>query len=431
MASVIARTFLVDVTPPIGGYMCGGLQTEPAIGVESRLSLRGLILDQDNRRYILASIEYTYLVGRSYARMIDMLSTAGQTSPDCVTLHAVHSHDAPLINEEAHAYVEKTVTDVHNEAYFSDVLKRTGEAIDKELKEEGTEVAGTCFASAAVQKFASSRRILDENDQCQVRWSVCRDPVVRNAPEGVIDPLLDQIVFYDTAGEPFTCLSFYACHPQVSNGRRLWSGDTVGVALELFEQTYPHVFPIYFTGCAGDITAGKYTTLNRPRNRLLFGLRLFDGMAAAFDKSRPEPLHRIDWCDRQFDMPLCETQYEIEHYRAILDDSEATSNVKYKAAIKYHKLKEQMNTYPYRLSRLSLNDKHILFLPAEMCIPYQLFAKAQCRGELAVAAYGDSFLNYVATDEAFDQGGYEVNPAWTEVGKGNEGRIREAIKQIL
>ncbi len=238
-------------------------------------------------------------------------------------------------------------------------------------------------------------------------------------------------MLYDTEHTPFTCLSFYACHPQVSDGRRLWSGDTVGVALDLFEQTYPKVFPIYFTGCAGDITAGKYTTTNRPRNRLLFGLRLFDGMAAAFEKARPRPLRQIDWHDSQFGMPLCETPYDVEHYAAILDDPAPTSNTKYKAAIKYHKLKEQMTVYPYRLSRLSLDGMHILFLPAEMCVPYQLFAKAQCKGELAVAAYGDSFLNYIATDEAFDQGGYEVDPAWTEVGKGNEGRIKEAIERIF
>ena len=40
-------------------------------------------------------------------------------------------------------------------------------------------------------------------------------------------------------------------------------------------------------------------------------------------------------------------------------------------------------------------------------------------------------MNYVATDEAFDQGGYEVRPKWTEVAPGCEGLIKKAIHEIL
>jgi hypothetical protein len=279
------RPFYIDVTPPVGGYLCGGLHTEPAIGVETPLFLRGLVLEQEARRYILASVEYCYLCGRSYERMIAALSATSGVSPEQVTLHSVHTHDAPLINEEAHHLVARTVPGVHDEGYFSDVLDRAGKALNRALAEPGVELGGVGFSSTPVYRFASSRRVIDPaTGQCRGRWSVCRDGEVRNAPEGLIDPALDQITLFDKQKTPVACLNFYACHPQVSDGRRLWSGDTVGLALNLFEQTWPGVFPVYFTGCAGDITAGKYTTANRPRNRLVFGLRLFDAMDATFHK---------------------------------------------------------------------------------------------------------------------------------------------------
>ena len=50
---------------------------------------------------------------------------------------------------------------------------------------------------------------------------------------------------------------------------------------------------------------------------------------------------------------------------------------------------------------------------------------------LVTAAYGDCFLNYVATDEVFDQGGYEVDLKWTEVKPGCGALIKRAIDRIL
>ena len=66
-----------------------------------------------------------------------------------------------------------------------------------------------------------------------------------------------------------------------------------------------------------------------------------------------------------------------------------------------------------------------------MIVDYQLYAKDAFQGDLAVAAYGDSFLNYVAIDASFPQGGYETEPEWTEVGPGIEGVIKAAIAEIL
>lgn len=437
MHPVIVRTFKVDVTPPVGDYLCGGLHSKPAIGVESPLSLRGIILEQDAHRCVMASVEYCYLCGRSHNRMIEALSSAAQTTPHRVTIHSVHTHDAPLINEEAHGLIAKVIPGIHNERYFSGVIEDTQHAITSSLSGKGTVAGAISFRSAAVHKFASTRRVLDDTtNQCRIRWSVCgQDPeslALRAAPEGKIDPMLDQITFHDQSGAAIVCLNFYACHPQVSDGRRLWSGDTVGIALDLFEQNHPGVFPIYFDGCGGDVTAGKYTTTDRPRNRLVFGVRLYDAMQKAFTNAKPRPLGRVDWVNATFDMPLRQEEEGESHYAAILADPSAESGAKYLAALKFHKLRNQMQHYPFRTCRLMLDDLDVLFMPAELCVEYQLYAKQQRpASKLAAAAYGDSFLNYVATDEAFDQGGYEVEPAWTEVTQGCEGLIKRAIREIL
>ena len=378
----------------------------------------------------MAVLDYCYTCGRSHRRLEEALAEAAEVPVERVTIHSNHVHDAPLVYEE----VQELIPGVHNEEYFSSVLDRAKQAITDALATDGTRVGGYCFGGAPVFRFASTRRVLDEKNRCHIRWSVLgdtEDQHLKNAPEGKIDPMLDQILVYDTSGRPFVALSFYATHPQVSSGRLTWSADTIGVARDLFEKANPGVFTLHFDGCGGDITAGKYSTLNRHRNRLVFGLRLYDAMQTALDRAAPEPLDRIGWANQSFDMPLRDEEEGIEHFRRVLEDASSETRDKYLAGLKYIKLREKLSHYPFRLSRLTLGDDSVLFLPAELCIEYQLHAKRRCANRLAVAAYGDCFLNYVATDEAFEQGGYEVRPIWTEVKPGCEELIKRAIDNIL
>ncbi|MCC7192483.1 MAG: hypothetical protein IT444_06830 [Phycisphaeraceae bacterium] len=433
MSPLTARTFLVDVTPPVGGYLCGGLHTLPSLGIEQTLSLRGMILDTGGSRVVIAAVEFCYLCGRSHQRLIETLAEAADVPTSHVTVHSVHTHDAPLIYEEVHHLYQPAV---HDEEYFWSILGKARLAVRAAMASPGTTVGSISFASESVIQFASSRRIIDENNRCHIRFSKCQDPKIKTAPEGRIDPMLDQIAFHNPAGKAFACWSFYASHPQVSDGRRLVSGDTVGVCLELFEKSNPGVFPIYFTGCAGDVTAGKYTTTHPSRDRLAFGVRLFDAMQAAFQRqvSHSVPI-KMAWRDATFPMPLRSESNDLTHYERVLNDPAALTNFKYLAGLKAHKLRNRITSYPFRLSRLTLGPYDVLFLPSELVIDYQFFAKSLTPDpgvrKIAVSAYGDSFLNYVGTDKMFDQGGYEVDPAWTEVDRGCEGLIKDAIRKIL
>lgn len=428
MSRITLRTFSVDVTPPVGDFTCGGLHGLRATGVEQKLSLRGFILEQDGRRYAVASVEFCYLCGRSYDRFVAAIAEAADTPLSHASLHAVHTHDAPLVYEEVHALIDEP-NGLHNEAWFSKVMTDTQAAI---RAAEPCEVAAFSTASYPVYQFASSRRVILDDGECHIRFSTCGDPAVRAAPEGLIDPMLDQVVLYDRAEKPRLCMNFYACHPQVSDGRALWSGDTVGVALDLFDQKHPDMLTMHFDGCGGDITAGKYSRVGeKPRNRVVFGVRLYDAMQGAFGLAQPRELSQLSWHDSTVDIPLSNETEPLAHLRATVDDTKRTLGERYLAALKVHKLTRGEATYPFRTSRLALDDHHLLLLPAELVVAYQLGAKALRPGKVSVAAYGDCFLNYVGTAAMFDEGGYEVQPRWTEVGPRAEPIIREAIADAL
>lgn len=425
------RTFKIDVTPPLGDYLCGGLH-ETSQGIETPLYLRGVVISANSTKYVLGCVDYCYLRGRSHDRYVESLAAAAGVPVNQVVLHSNHVHDAPLIDEEGHATVEQYHKDLklHNEEYFSRVLVSSRQGIESALAEPGISITKIAFTSSPVEEFGSRRPVVDETGQCQVRWSVCQDQELRNKPEGLIDPALDQINLYGDDGQPVVSMNFYASHPQVSDGRRMVSSDVVGVALDAFEQRNPGVFTLYFTGCAGNVTAGKYTTLDREQNRIKFGNRLFDAMQRAFEKSLPGELNSMHWLDTEGSVSLSQIHGDEKHYEQIITTSTSNSE-RYLAALKLNRLRREVYTYPFRISRLVMNDASVLFMPTELCVEYQLYAKSICQGNLAVAAYGDCYLNYVATAPAFDEGGYEVRPQWTEVDRKAEKQIKDQVDKVL
>ena len=97
------------------------------------------------------------------------------------------------------------------------------------------------------------------------RWSGgAKDPKMAQAPEGPIDPWLKTITLA-RGDKPLVRLHYYATHPQTfcCDGRA--SADFVGLAREAVERQ-DKVFQIYFTGCSGDVTVGKYND-GSPRPR--------------------------------------------------------------------------------------------------------------------------------------------------------------------
>jgi hypothetical protein len=83
------------------------------------------------------------------------------------------------------------------------------------------------------------------------------------------------------------------------------------------------------------------------------------------------------------------------------------------------------------ISCLSLGSARILHMPGELFVEYQLAAKAE-RPDLFVtmAAYGDYGPEYICTDIAYHQGGYEASDA-SGVAPGSEKILMDAIKKLL
>ena len=83
-----------------------------------------------------------------------------------------------------------------------------------------------------VEKVASNRRILGEDGTVKItRWSRTEDTAAIAAPEGLIDPWLKCVSFWNE-DQAIAVLNYYATHPMSHYGQGDVSSDFPGIARE-------------------------------------------------------------------------------------------------------------------------------------------------------------------------------------------------------
>ena len=212
-------TFQSDVTPPLGHPLCAGWYP-PAKGIADPLSALGLILVPDDQLpIVLCALDWAELSNGDYDRWRGELAQAVGTEAEHVAVHCIHAHDTPWPDRDA-----QDILDAHGrpniimagdwaEKVRVQAAQAAGEAMTK--LQPCTDIA---VGQARVERIASNRRVMGPDGKVAgVRWTQCTDPQVRDAPEGIIDPMLKTIGFYQ-GGDRFGAVALL-CRPSHQRGR--------------------------------------------------------------------------------------------------------------------------------------------------------------------------------------------------------------------
>jgi hypothetical protein len=278
------------------------------------------------------------------------------------------------------------------------------------------------------EHIASARRLKDEKGRPLTRYSgAAKDPKMAQAPEGPIDPWLKTVTLA-RGRKPLVRLHYYATHPQTfcCDGRA--SADFVGLAREAVERE-EKVFQIYFTGCSGDVTAGKYND-GSARAQAELREHLVSAMEAANAETRFTRAKSLVWRTQPVMLPLRSDNDRVAaQSRAWLDDpAQPEGRRVYEGAMRLAFFERASR--PIQVSSLQIGKVHILHLPGEPMLDFQLYAQqAAARDFVAVAGYGDCGCAYICTDAAMAEGGYE--PSASNVGRGSEALLKAAIRALL
>jgi hypothetical protein len=428
-AALQIATFDIDATPPIGSMMAYDPVTNRW---DLGLRARGIVLLGAGEPIVLCAVDWIGIANEGQDDFKDALARAAHTSPRRVAVHTLHQHDAPDCDFSAERILKKAGLDPrqYEGSFQRQVLTNLETAVRQSLS-QAQPVTDLGLGQARVEKVASNRRIHGPDGKVRaVRWTATTDPRVRAEPEGVIDPIVSLVSFWN--GErPVAVLSYYATHPQSYYRTGIPNPDFPGVARFLRQLSVPAALHIHFNGAGGNIGAGKYND-GSPTNRLALAERLADGMRRAWENTKRQPLTaaEVSWTLEPVSIPPAK-HLSLETLETQLKNRDpeflAQGGASRLAWLQRCRANRQID-----VACLALGKARILHLPGELFVEYQLAAKAE-RPDLfvAVAAYGDYAPWYVGTAVAYEEGGYETGPTASNVGPEAENVLMPAIRKLL
>ena len=393
-------TFDIDATPPVGSLLTYNLEINKW---DLGLRAKGVILTGSGQPIVLCSFDWIGIANEGQDIFRQAIAEAAGTIPERVALHTVHQHDAPTCDFGA----EKMLRDAGRDpmcfegSFAREIIIRLKAAVKQSL-DHSQPVTHIGLGKAEVYKVASNRRIIGNDGLLKAtRYSSCKDSATIAEPEGVIDPMVSLVSFWNQ-DKPIAVLSYYATHPQSYYRTGVANPDFPGVARFIRQLAVPQALHIHFNGAGGNITAGKYND-GSAENRGILAQRLADGMKRAWESTKREPITSdgISWNLEPLTLPLPENQEEMKTWMSTKDSIFISNNLSKLVFANRTKAGKQLD-----IKCLKLGSARILFAPGELFIEYQLAAKS-IRPDLfvAMAAYGDYAPGYICTAAAYHEGG--------------------------
>jgi hypothetical protein len=429
--SLRIATFEADITPPIGAPLCDGL-VPPAKEIVDPLSARGVVLLGEGQPVVLCAMDWVGVGNSGYDAFRTALATAAGTSRDRVAVHCLHQHDAPGCDFEADEILSKHGLGgkLFDPAAVRQAIRRVAAAVEKAVKSPRP-VSHVGIGKARVEQVASNRRVMGPDGKVKyVRYTATKDPKIRAEPEGVIDPYVQLLSFWD-GYRPIASITYYATHPQSYYAKGGVSCDFPGLARRMRELDLPGVAHIHFNGAGGNIGAGKYND-GSPANRPILASRLAQGMKEAFVSVKKVPVHSADlsWRVTSAALPLSKL-YNTRDLQTRIADAKLPPLERVKAARNFVWARRCEAGEKIDIGCLHLGPAFVLHMPGELFVEYQLAAQRMKPGSpVLMAAYGDYGPGYIGTAIAYTQGGYETGPV-SRVAPAVEDVLMGAMRELL
>jgi len=445
--------FQSDATPPIGSPVAYA----PVRKIEDPLTARGIVLLGPGAPMVLCAVDWIGIANGGHDVWRQRLAAAAGTSIDRVAVHVLHQHDGLRCDFSAEdlAAAQGLAGLRFDVPFVRATIENSANALRESLK-HARPISHLGIGQAKVDKVASNRRILGADGRVAIaRSSSYRIPeplltslvqsARRNgydhsavrveealaAPEGVIDPMLKLITFFDQ-DEALVSLSYYATHPQSHFGKGDVTSEFVGLARAERERALNGLTLVHFNGAGGNVAAGKYND-GTPEMRIVLTQRMSDAMRRAWESTVKQPLmaDSVQWRVEPVALPLA-SYLDADKLRATLEDAQATKEERLSAAAKLAFVARMQSGHKIDLTCLKLNDVYILHMPGELFVEYQLAAqKMKPEATVCMAAYGDYGPAYIGTEIAYWEGGYETQPSSTNVAPQVEQVLMDGIRNLL
>lgn len=418
-------TFQADITAPLGSP----IYTGSARSIVDPLEARGVVLSGGSKPVVIVSLDWCEVRNNSYNLWRSQLATAAGTTRERVLLSCVHQHDAPYTDSEAQQLLDnaRSPHKLCDPAFERDCITKVMKSI-RRAPFRGITHLGT--GQAVVQKVASNRRYVDTDGRISFgRTSATRDPAIRNKPEGLIDPLLKTISFWNGT-EPVAAIHAYSTHPMSYYGKGDVSADFPGIARRKLQTESRDVFHIYCSGASGDTMAGRYNDGN-PANRQVLADRLHHAMSSAWSATHRAPLNQVAFRNAKLKFqPRKDKSHSMEELTRVLASSTAPRRENLDAALGISWLRRLARREPIDVPAVHFGPAAIVVVPAEAFVQYQLWAQQAAPQKTVISlGYGECAPGYIPTNAALAEG-YDDDYSWVDFATCEAG-LRNAVNEAL
>lgn len=406
--------FRFDVTPPKGHSCCGGW-IKPVVAVDDPLEAVGFVLLGAGKPLVVCAVDWTGISNEANLQWRTALAEAAGTTADRVAVQCVHQHNAPFacLGAERIVQAQGDLPHIVDVDFFCRCLDRGRAAVERAVK-QARRVTHVGTGQAKVEKVASNRRVFrDDNRRIKrMRGSSCRDAELRALPEGLIDPWLKTVAFYEGDRKIVAC-HYYATHPMSYYGDGRVSSDFAGLARKQRQKDDPACTHIYFTGCAGNIAAGKYNDGSKELRPVLTR-QVHEGIVQSEANLQRAEVERVQWKTVEI-LPPPRSTLSAEALEQQIGNKNNRVVSRNRPSYMLSWLRRLEQRIPIVLSSLHVGETRLLHLPAECFVQYQLRAQATAPSSfVATAAYGDGGPWYIPVKEEYPCGGYEVSVAFCD-----------------
>lgn len=430
-----------NVTPQPGDVACVGFMPKIS-SIEHPLELKGLLIrtgnDSGAETFVIAALDYNGLCNTSDDLWRSRIAEAVGTTPDRVALQSLHQHTAPVLDLDGAKLLyagEPEKWKAH--AAFSENMANRAAKAAHEAQTKLQPVTRMIASQAKADRVASNRRIVQPDGTIVFRGSGVKDPVLHEAPEGLIDPWVRTLTFLNDK-TIIAQVHYYATHPQSFYGDERITYDVPGIARQRL-QDETGVYQIYFTGCGGNIAMGKYNDATRAARDIL-SERLYQAMKAsvavvdagadamAKPTSPDDPqvvqdvrIHKLSKSDISWMViparftPRDDGEFHPERARDLMRPEQSFST-RLKASMAVAWFDRLRAGHQVGISRLRIGSVQMIHLPGEPFVEFQLSAQQHAaKSFVCVAGYGECGIWYYGPDVIFaDRGGYEQTWSFAE-----------------
>ena len=426
----------VDFTPEVGLPLKGNYRTDYASrGTHDPLCSHALVFAGAGGRVALLSCDVCMLDRENVALMREAIVSQCDIPAENIVITATHTHAGPVTVASSRL---RDIPSRSIEAFLKKAATAVVEA-DRNLHDATLHVG-----ASKEDRISFNRRIKCSDGKVRPNWE-CVSADFAVGPVGPIDPNVLTLAV-KAGGKYEAAIVNFALHPAVLAGDNcLYSADYPGYLTEGMRRIFGEGFmTAFFNGCCGNVNHIDYSDALQGRGYMMtqrIGYMLAAAATEAIHSQTAVRGGQVAVSSEKVTLPRIKISQEQRQWAEDVVEKakgkpastqvDGLPDEEYaKHWLGMHEIEDQ--DYDVEVMAVRIGDLGIAALPGEVFCEFGMQIKQQSPAKhTMVFELANDGINYVATREAFGQGGYESSIGASIFEKGSGDKITaSALSQL-